>query len=244
MEDISRYSGAMRPGSTLLIIVISLLGSCSVVTRIELADDLSARVATNITASAEFLRYWKDLAELDPRLPISPLDPLVLRASLEAQTKTIPAKLANPKVTTEGKTTTLTFSVPDSRKVISTSWFQVTRTDQRTRVLVTLDRKTLRALASLTTWGNSPALATLLPSDAAAVTQNDYAQLLNYLLEPYASDTTSLVAQSMVELRLQLPSPPVSTEGVLSVSGSTLVARWPLIRLLSLETPVTLTAVY
>jgi hypothetical protein len=168
----------------------------------------------------------------------------VLRASLEAQTKTIPAKLANPKVTTEGKTTTLTFSVPDSRKVISTSWFQVTRTDQRTRVLVTLDRKTLRALASLTTWGNSPALATLLPSDAAAVTQNDYAQLLNYLLEPYASDTTSLVAQSMVELRLQLPSPPVSTEGVLSVSGSTLVARWPLIRLLSLETPVTLTAVY
>ena len=234
----------MRPLFAPLLLLALLLGSCSVVTRIELADDLSARVTTSITASGEFLRYWKDLAELDPRLPVSPLDPVVLRGSLEAQTKTVPARLLNPKVSAEGKTTTLTFSVPDSRKVVSTSWFEVTRTDQRTRVQLTLDRKTLRALASLTTWGSSPALASLLPGDTATVTQNDYVQLLNYLLEPYAKETTPLVAQSLVELRLQLPSPPVSTEGVLSVSGSTLIARWPLTRLLSLETPVTLIAVY
>jgi len=234
----------MRPLFAPLLLLALLLGSCSVVTRIELADDLSARVTTSITASGEFLRYWKDLAELDPRLPVSPLDPVVLRGSLEAQTKTVPARLLNPKVSAEGKTTTLTFSVPDSRKVVSTSWFEVTRGDQRTRVQLTLDRKTLRALASLTTWGSSPALASLLPGDTATVTQNDYAQLLNYLLEPYAKETTPLVAQSLVELRLQLPSPPVSTEGVLSVSGSTLIARWPLTRLLSLETPVTLIAVY
>ncbi len=234
----------MRPLFAPLLLLALLLGSCSVVARIELADDLSARVTTSITASGEFLRYWKDLAELDPRLPVSPLDPVVLRGSLEAQTKTVPARLLNPKVSAEGKTTTLTFSVPDSRKVVSTSWFEVTRTDQRTRVQLTLDRKTLRALASLTTWGSSPALASLLPGDTATVTQNDYVQLLNYLLEPYAKETTPLVAQSLVELRLQLPSPPVSTEGVLSVSGSTLIARWPLTRLLSLETPVTLIAVY
>jgi len=234
----------MRPLFAPLLLLALLLGSCSVVTRIELADDLSARVTTSITASGEFLRYWKDLAELDPRLPVSPLDPVVLRGSLEAQTKTVPARLLNPKVSAEGKTMTMTFSVPDSRKVVSTSWFEVTRGDQRTRVQLTLDRKTLRALASLTTWGSSPALASLLPGDTATVTQNDYAQLLNYLLEPYAKETTPLVAQSLVELRLQLPSPPVSTEGVLSVSGSTLIARWPLTRLLSLETPVTLIAVY
>jgi hypothetical protein len=222
-----------------------LLNSCSVVANVTLLPDGQAQVSATLSPTSAFLNYWKDLSDLDASLPASPVDVAMLKANLAAQAKLTPPRLARPGVSRSGSDTRLQFDVPDVASVLgSTTLARLTTEGEQTRLTVTLDRKSMQALLSLTTWAKSPALSTVIPKDDARVSAKEYGQLLAYLLEPYSNAAADVIAQSRLELRVTLPSPPVSTEGVTTVSGNTVICRWPLVRVLSLETPLTFSAVY
>jgi hypothetical protein len=105
-----------------------------------------------------------------------------------------------------------------------------------------LDRAAVRRLANLTLWAQSPALDSLLPAPGTKISEADYRDLVVYLLGPGTTEAAArvLVDQSRVELTVVAPRPIVSAAGAVSVSGRRAVYRWPLVRVLTLETPLRL----
>jgi hypothetical protein len=233
----------------LLLRVCSLclfvLTSCSVVANVDLSLSGRAEVSARLIPQPAFLAYWKDLSDLDSTLPKSPFEVAYLKKSLDSQSSGASAVLTGASVVRQDAETLIRFSVPDSRNALGVpGLIQLQPEGDRTRLVVTLDRKALRSVAGLTSWSKSASLSSLLPAEKAKVSQADYTRLLAYLLEPYDAAAAALVGQSVVELRIKLPSVPTQTEGVTEVQGSTLICRWTVARVLSLETPLTLRALY
>lgn len=240
----SRYSVGMLL-LRLCSVFLLTLASCTVVANVDLSLSGKAEVVARVSAHPSFLAYWKDLSDLDSTLPTSPVDVVYLKKSLEAQSSKTSPVLTGPTVARQGAETVVRFTVPDSRNALGVpGLIQLLPEGDHTRLIVTLDRKALRSVAALTSWSKSSSLNTLLPAEKAKVTQADYSRLLAYLLEPYDAASSVVVSQSAVELRVKLPSAPMQSEGVAEIQGTTLICRWPLARVLSLETPVTFRALY
>lgn len=201
-----------------------LAASCSVDARVTLNPAGTVTVGADLTMRPEARVAWGNLQALDPTLPADPLDPNLLKSGLGA----------GSSVTSDTTGTHLRFAffprkyVPDLND--SAGWE------------ITLDRATVRRLAALTTWGNSPALDALVPAPDVKVTEADYRDLLSYLLGPDAT-AKAVIDASTVRLAITAPRPIQSAPGA-EVSGNTATYRWPLVKVLALENPIKIKLVY
>lgn len=208
-----------------ILAVAGILGaSCSVNARVTLNPSGTAAVVADVTMRPEARAAWGNLQQLDATLPADPLDPALLKSGLGP----------GSSVTADVKGTHLKFSI-DPRRYLpdlkdSSGWD------------ITLDRAAVRRLATLTVWGTSPALDTLVPTPDTKVTEDDYRDLLSYLLGPDAVSRAILDA-STVTLAITAPKPIQSAPGA-AVSGNTATYRWPLVKILALETPIKIQLIY
>lgn len=200
-----------------------LLTSCSLQATLTL-DPGSTKLAGDFTLSPATKAAWSNLRELDSSLPPDPLDPQLWRHGLGDQ--------ARVTATPQGGSVDL--DIPDPRRL-----FPSLKSDDHTWDL-TIDRATVRRLLTLTSWGSSPALDSLLPSPETKVTEAEYRDLLVYMLGPGTPESAArvLVDNSTVQLTVVAPGPLVSAEGAASWQGRSAVYRWPLVRALTLERPL------
>lgn len=205
---------------------LCLATSCSVQTTLVLEADGSAQSTTTLKASPEARAAWASLRDLDPTLPADPLDPSLLREGLGSQSR----------VTPTAQETRIELPIADLSRYLS-GWS--TRGDVWEG---SLDRTSVRRWLALSKWGDSPALDSLLPTGADRVTEAEYRDLLLYLLGPEVTEVAgrALLQASTVQLTLVAPRTVRSAPGALSVSDRTVVYRWPLTRLLTLDTPLRL----
>ena len=212
------------------LFLMSLLVSCSMQVKLTLDPDRSVLVESSFAVPVATKAAWSHLRELDPTLPAEPLDPAFLAQGLSEKAK----------VTTNFGGTSLAFPIADPKKLFPGWQFG---TDSWT---IVLDRKTVRGLISLTSWAGSPALDSLVPGPGTKVSETDYRDLLIYLLGPDTSESAAgkLVDASTVQLTIVAPRPLKSAEGAVSLEGRTAVYRWPLVRVLTLETPIILRLVF
>jgi len=192
--------------------------------RVTLNPSGSVTVEADLMMRPEARAAWGTLQQLDATLPADPLDPTLLKSGMGP----------NATAFADAKGTRVRFTA-DPRKYVpdlkdASGWD------------ITLDRATVRRIASLTSWGNSPALDALVPPPDTKVTETDDAELLSYLLGPDTLSTAVLDA-SKVTLTLPAPRPIQSAPGAI-VSGSTATYQWPLVRILALETPIRIKLVY
>ncbi len=182
-------------------------------------------VESVVTLKAPAREAWKNLRDLDPSLPPDPFAPGLWRG-LGPQAKIVPTDAG----------TTLGFGIAEPKK-----FFPGLKASPGEWDLV-IDRATVRKLASMSSWGDSPALDSLIPSPETQVTEADYRDLLAYFLGPNVSSQAAraLIDGSTVQLTLIAPRPVVSAEGAVSVTGNQAVYRWPLVRVLALTTPIRL----
>jgi hypothetical protein len=206
-----------------LMIVLSFLVSCSMEATITPLPSGAVGIDANISLKSPTKEAWKKLQNLDPTLPVDPFDPTLWRQGLGGQ-----AKIA----TTEAGTS-VAFVVPVPQKL-----FPSLKSDSGSWDL-TLDRITVRRLAALSAWGGSPALDSLIPSPETSVTQAEYRDLLVYLLGPETTEAVAraLIDASTVQLTIVAPKPLLTAEGA-TINGNQAVYRWPLLRVLTLETPI------
>jgi hypothetical protein len=217
----------LRSCALFSILALAFLGSaasCSVDARVVLNPSGMVSMGADLTMKPEARVAWGSLQELDPTLPADPLDPNLLKSGLGT----------GSNVTSDATGTHLRFTF-DPRKFVpdlndSSGWE------------ITLDRAAVRRLAALTTWGKSSALDALIPAPDTKVTEADYRDLLSYLLGPDATAKTVIDA-STVKLTIVAPRPITSAPGA-EVSGSTAIYRWPLVKVLALETPIKIKLVY
>ena len=207
-----------------LLMALSFLVSCSLEAKLTLLPSGAMGVEATIAVKTQTKDAWRGLRDLDPSLPVDPFDPGLWRQGLGMRARII----------TTDTGTSVAFPIPDPRR-----FFIGLKTDSGSWDL-TLDRATLRRLASLTTWSGSPVLDSLIPAPGAAVTEADYRDLLVYLLGPGTSTVAAgaLVDASTVQLTIVAPRPVLSAEGSVSIDGNQAVYRWPLVRVLTLETPL------
>jgi len=204
------------------LLALSLLTSCSVQATLTLNPG-STQADAAFSLSAPARAAWKGLRDLDSTLPADPFDPALLKGLGERASVVATPGGAN-----------LSFAIDPAKvllpEVKADSWDLV------------LDRAAVRRLANLTLWAGSPALDSLLPAPGAKVTEADYRDLLVYLLGPGTAEAAArvLVDRSQVELTVVAPRPIISAVGAASVSGRQAVYRWPLVRVLTLETPLRL----
>jgi len=218
----------MRLWITLPALLLSF--SCSLQATLTLQPTGSADVRATFRLAPPAKQAWSSLRELDETLPTDPFDVSFLQKGLEPE----------GKVTAAGGATTLSLSVPDLRQYVPT-WKAEGDVWEGT-----IDRATVRRWTRLTAWAHSPALDSLLPAPGAAVTEAEYRDLLVYLLGPGVAEAAArtLVDTSTVQLTLMAPRVVQAAPGALSISGRTIVYRWPLTRVLTLETPIRIKLVF
>jgi hypothetical protein len=217
------YSLGMRAVGVLVSCLI--LGACSLEAKMTLQPTGAVGIESLVTLKAPAKDAWKNLRDLDPSLPSDPFAPeLWQRLGPQA------------RIVSTNSGTTLSFVVSEPRKLFPGLKTQLDEWD------LLLDRATVRKLASMSSWGDSPALDSLVPSPETQVTDADYRDLLVYFLGPNLSSQAAkaLVDASTVQLTLVAPRPLASAEGAVSVTGNQAVYRWPLVRVLALTTPIRL----
>ena len=192
--------------------------------KLTLLPTAAVGVDASVSLKTQAREAWKSLHDLDSTLPSDPFDPGLWRQGLGPQAQ----------ITATESGTSVSFVVQDAKRL-----FPGLKTDAASWDL-TLDRKTIRGLASITTWGKSPALDSLIPAPGTAITVADYRDLLIYLLGPGTPPAAAgvLVDASTVQLTIVAPRPILTAEGSVSVEGNQAVFRWPLVRVLTLETPI------
>ena len=199
-----------------------LATSCSVQATLTLNPG-ATQVDASFALSTAARGAWTSLRELDSTLPADPFDPAVLRGLGD-----------HTVVTATPQGATVSFVADSAQGVLpevkAGTWEWV------------LDRTTVRRMANLTLWAGSPALDSLLPSPGAKITEADYRDLLAYLLGPATPEAAAkvLVDQSTVQLTVVAPRPILLAVGAVSVDGRQAVYRWPLVKVLTLETPLRL----
>jgi len=205
------------------LLFVALLTSCSVQATLTLASGAN-QVDAAFTLSPAARLAWTNLRDLDPTLPADPFDPALLRGLGDR---------AAVSATTKGGTASFVIDsttgiLPD----LNASGWELL-----------LDRAAVRRMANLTSWAASPALDSLLPSPGTKITESDYRDLLAYLLGPGTAEAAAkvLIDQSTVQVTVVTPRPIQSAPGAVSVEGRQAVYRWPLVRVLTLETPIRLT---
>lgn len=214
--------------SFVLGIVILAVPSCSVQSKITVGPTGAATIEAAVNLAPAAKQAWKGLRDLDATLPADPFDPSLWKKGLGA----------SASVTTSGPVTNLGFIVPDLHKLFPT-W------DPASNVWdITLDRATVRRLAGLTAWSNSPAVDSLVPGPQTKVSEAEYRDLLVYLLgqDQKGQDQAAgaLVDASTVQLTLVAPRDIQTADGAVSVTGRTAVYRWPLVKVLVLTQPIRL----
>jgi hypothetical protein len=210
----------------LVLLVLCLTSSCTVQTSLVLQADGSAQATAVLKVSPEAQAAWSSLRELDRTLPADPLEPTLLRQGLGPQSR----------VTKSATETHIELPIAHLSRFLS-GW-----SSQGDVWEGSIDRTTVRRWVALSAWGDSPALDSLLPTGKDSVTEAEYRDLLLYLLGPSVSEATgrALLQGSTVQLTLIAPRTVASAPGSLSVTDRTVVYRWPLTRLLTLETPLRL----
>jgi hypothetical protein len=211
----------MRP--TLVLLAV-LFCSCSLQAKITVGATGAATVESAFTVSPAAQGAWKGLRDLDATLPADPFDPALLRKGLGT----------GSQVSTVGTVTRVGFVVPDVQKLFP-AWVPGADTWD-----LVLDRSTFRRLAALTSWGDSPALDSLVPGPTEKVTEAEYRDLLVYLLGPGTKPDAAeaLIDGSTVQLTVVAPRTIKTAEGAVSVTDRTAVYRWPLVKALVLTTPL------
>jgi len=177
-----------------------------------------------MTLKPQTKEAWKNLRDLDSTLPADPFDPRLWRQGLGP----------GAKIAATDTGTSVAFVIANPKKL-----FPTLTSDTSTWEL-TLDRNSVRRIAALTSWGDSPALDSLLPSPETSVTEAEYRDLLVYLLGPTTTAAAAriLIDASFVDLTIVAPKPILTAEGAVSITGNQAVYRWPAVRLLTLTTPV------
>jgi len=206
-----------------LMLAVCVFVSCSLQAKMTILPG-ALGVDADLSLKSQSKEAWKNLQALDSSLPADPFDPALWRRGLGS----------SAKIATSDTGTSVAFSVSDPQRL-----FPGLKAQSGTWEL-TLDRTTVRRLASLSTWGSSPALDSLIPSPEASITEAEYRDLLVYLLGPAtpASAAQLLIDGSTVQLTIVAPRPLISAEGAVSFEGNQAVYRWPLLRVLALETPL------
>lgn len=203
--------------------VLALLEGCTVQATLTLTPGATDAQAT-FQLQPQTQKAWQSLRDLDPTLPLDPLDPTLLKKSLGSSGRVV---WGSGKTTVSASIADLTRYLP-TLKTSPEVWE------------ATLDRTSVRQWANLTAWADSPALDSVLPSPATKVTEAEYRDLLAYLLGPGLTEAAAntLIEQSTVQLTLVAPRPIQSAPGSVSVNGNSAVYRWPLTRVLVLEPPI------
>jgi hypothetical protein len=206
------------------ITALFLVMSCSLQAKVTFTPEGEAEVQSAVTLQNPARNAWNSLRDLDNSLPPDPLAPALWAKGLGSQ----------------GRITPTPGGIQASFRVAQPSKFLPGLALQDTQWDLTIDRTTLRSLAKLSAWADSPALDSLLPAPGAVVTETDYRDLLTYLLGPSLSDAAAqaLVDKSTVELTLETPRPIVTAPGAVAVSGNQATFRWPLVKVLVLPSPL------
>lgn len=204
--------------------IIALLTSCSVQSQIEVSSVGSADLSIVVEKTQALTAAWNNLQALDSTLPDDPLSNDSLSRSLGP----------SATIQTRGDTKTIRFHVDDARKIFR-NW-----DPQAALWNLTVDRATLRRLLGVDRPGASPIWTTLLPAGDATISEQDYKDLLIYLLGPEITPEAAkgLVETSTITIVLKTPRTIRSAEGAQSVTANQATYVWPLLKALSLEKPL------
>lgn len=212
----------------LLLSTALLFLSCSVQAKVTIPANGVGPVPVEASFHLESPAWsaWKNLRDLDDTLPADPFDPSLLQKGLGP----------GSTVTSTRGTTTLAFAVASPANL-----FPGMKADSQTWDL-TLDRAGVRRLAGLTSWADSPALDAFLPAPAAKITEEEYRDLMVYLLGTPLTEAAAkaLIEASTVQLTIEAPRTIQSAPGASALSGKTATYRWPLVKVLVLATPIRL----
>lgn len=198
-------------------------------------------VKADISLTPELRQYLEDLSSLDPTIKTQLLSSTGLREGLDAHGQLLnPNVLVNPEGTKLsvgfGFNSLAELQEPARKRGIAPIF--ILQQEKGERILTfLLTKRNFSALSGLTPLGNNPMLEELLPSQGQTLTQVEYKEMLEYMLESYSSKPTALIMGSRVELVMVLPSAVLSTS-LGRAEGNKVIISLPLLDLLVLEKPL------
>lgn len=178
--------------------IIPAFLSCSSQIDIELLTNGEATVTITTGLKDYFLAYWKDLRELEPSLPASPIDPENIRKNLQ-----IRPEVRQLNVRTQGLTNLTSFRL--------SSWIDLLKRD--------LENQT--GNVSTTSLDIPLKLSLFVPVDSDIASQivapnlsaQEIEKELAATLQDYTSEAVEAVRSSRIAIKIRTPRPIRNTNG-------------------------------
>jgi hypothetical protein len=219
--------------------------SCGLEGEIAFGPDKSATVDLEITFFPEMTSYLQDLGELTEE-SLSPFDP---QRTLERLN--LMSTVNDPTVTQDDpQNIRLRFGVVQIENFLfeatgedPATYIRFERSGSIETVNISLTKENFMTLLQGFQEEIPPSAEIFLPTPEAPLTQDEYQDLMSYVLEPYTSDIEELLSKSKVDLTIGVPGNLTQvSQG--SYSGKTWIFSLPLDRVLSLYEPLELSASY
>lgn len=237
----------------LSLIFVGMLYSCSVNSQVHLAVDQTGIVKGTIQVNEGFVNYYqqllKSLGMVDKLSEGDIFQEEGIRLVMDSypKVKLLNLKKINPqKLQGEFSFNSLSSIMDDAIKIQSQSVLNLKdNKDGTTTLKLLLNRDNVAQVLAIGSGVSSdPTAATFLPSKDNPVSEEEYTELVVYMLEQQMPKIKDLLKESFVTINMTLPRPIKSLEGDATYKGNLLKLKYPLVRLLSLENPLDITVIY
>jgi hypothetical protein len=239
-------------GVSVIAVVSQFASSCSVRQEVSLQIGGSGSSRLSVELHPVFTKYYSDLASgfsssFNPKNPVYfNLDGI--RENFASNPGLQLVSLNSP----EPHKLELQFRFPDIRAAIQTGDPQIqkvislSRDGDREILKIYLDRENLDSVLKMTSDGDSPPIKMLLPPEKKAISAEEYLDHLVWALEEYAGDENieTILRSAAVSLTIRVQGKIVSQKGGVLKGDSEAAFTLPLLKLLTLETPVEFSLTY
>lgn len=230
-----------------------LLFSCQVNSRMDLRLDESGVIKGTVKIDQGFISYYQQLLKtLGMVDKLDGADIFQIEAIKETLNPYPKVNLLNLKktnaTTMEGEFTftNATSIMNDTVKVSGKPVLKVTNLkDGLTQLEFNLNRGNIKQVFNMASdLSKDPTASTFLPSESNIITESEYEELIEYMLGLYVPNVNKLFKESYIAMDVHLPRPIKSLSGDATYSGSVMKLKYPMVRLLTLDKPISVTVTY
>lgn len=230
-----------------------ILFSCQVNSKMDLRLDESGVVKGTVKIDQGFINYYqqllKTLGMVDKLDGADIFQVESIKETLKPYPKVELLSLKKTSATTmEGEFTfsNATSIMNDTVKVSGKPVLKITNLkDGTTQLEFNLNRSNIKQIFNMASdLSKDPTATTFLPSESNVITEAEYTELIEYMLGLYVPNIDKLFADSYISMDVHLPRPIKSLSGDATYSGSLLKLKYSMVRLLTLENPISVTVVY